>query len=151
MSSSTEIKKYKAIGMEDGEEKTISLVAGPVIVNDRNEILLSQGPDDEFWSVPGGSVKDDETIQSAVIREAEEEAGVEIELEGAPVIFTFNRDVNGVKREYVLFHYRARVIGNSNVQPKDPEMKAQYFQLSSLPLNLAQNIVPVLKELKLVP
>lgn len=46
-------------------------------------VLLVQEPGDEaLWSIPGGRVEEGETLEQAVKREALEEAGMPIELEG---------------------------------------------------------------------
>lgn len=55
-------------------------LAGNLIVED-GEILLLCREDEQHWEVPGGKVKPDESPTEAARREAEEEIGVEVELE----------------------------------------------------------------------
>jgi len=58
-----------------------------VIRNDKGEILIMKRSPNEFnhpnfWDFPGGKVEDNETLEEAAVREAKEESGLDIELEG---------------------------------------------------------------------
>lgn len=55
-------------------------LAGNLLVED-GEVLLIYRSDEEHWEVPGGEVEEDESPTQAAVREAEEEIGVEVELE----------------------------------------------------------------------
>lgn len=55
-------------------------LAGNLLVED-GEVLLIYRSDEEYWEVPGGKVEDDESPTQAAVREADEEIGVEVELE----------------------------------------------------------------------
>lgn len=55
-------------------------LAGNLLVEE-GEVLLIYRSDEEHWEVPGGKVEDDESPTQAAVREAEEEIGVEVELE----------------------------------------------------------------------
>ncbi|MFW5935453.1 MAG: NUDIX hydrolase [Halolamina sp.] len=48
------------------------------VVDDDGRVLLIYDEADECWVVPGGTVKPSETLTEAVVREVDEEAGVEI-------------------------------------------------------------------------
>ena len=57
------------------------LVAAAAIINDKNEVLLAQRPEGKsmagLWEFPGGKVEDGETPEFALMRELEEELGIE--------------------------------------------------------------------------
>ena len=55
-------------------------VAG-LVSNDKGEILLINSPR-RGWEYPGGMVEPGETFQDALIREINEEAGVDVEITG---------------------------------------------------------------------
>lgn len=55
-------------------------LAGNLLVEE-GEVLLIYRSDEDHWEVPGGKVEDDESPTQAAVREAEEEIGVEVELE----------------------------------------------------------------------
>lgn len=50
-----------------------------IVLNEKNEILLINGPD-RGWEMPGGVVELGESLSQAAIRETKEESGVDIEI-----------------------------------------------------------------------
>ncbi len=59
----------------------IVLVSAAAIINDRGEVLLAQRPEGKsmagLWEFPGGKVEEGETPEFALMRELEEELGIE--------------------------------------------------------------------------
>ncbi len=59
----------------------IVLVAAAALVNDKNEILLAQRPKGKsmagLWEFPGGKIEEGETPEFTLMRELEEELGIE--------------------------------------------------------------------------
>ncbi len=59
----------------------IVLVAAAALINDKTEILLAQRPEGKsmagLWEFPGGKVEAGETPEFALMRELEEELGIE--------------------------------------------------------------------------
>lgn len=53
------------------------LAASVAVINDKNEILLVKNYK-RGWEFPGGYVENGESVKSAAIREAKEEAGIDI-------------------------------------------------------------------------
>jgi 8-oxo-dGTP diphosphatase len=60
------------------------IVAADLIIQypDGKIILIKRknDPYKDYWALPGGMVEEDETVEEAAVREAEEETGVKIEL-----------------------------------------------------------------------
>lgn len=56
------------------------LVVAAALINDRNEVLLAQRPPHKpfpgQWEFPGGKLEQDETPETALIRELREELGI---------------------------------------------------------------------------
>lgn len=61
-------------------EKSLTQLAGCLIIEDRKLLLLHRG-DNDHWEVPGGKVEEDESPTETAVREADEEIGVEVSLE----------------------------------------------------------------------
>ena len=56
-----------------------ALTVDAIVFNDNSEILLiqrSSKPFKDLWAFPGGFVNEDETVETAVCRELEEETGI---------------------------------------------------------------------------
>ncbi len=77
-------------------------------------LLIQRGkePKKGFWSLPGGAVELGETVKDAIMREIEEECGIDIEPLGpVEVRDSIVRDENdAIKFHYVLISYLARRI-----------------------------------------
>lgn len=63
----------------------IGIGTGIALLNDKNEVLLMKRGGDaknerNYWTLPGGKVDFGETLKDAVIREAKEELGVNVEV-----------------------------------------------------------------------
>jgi 8-oxo-dGTP diphosphatase len=92
-----------------------------VIVDERDRILLAlwngEGHTTPQWTMPGGGVELDETVEQAAVRELREETGYEVEL--GPVLgidcFTVPTEqrFHGVRRPLkgVRVVYEARIVG----------------------------------------
>ncbi|MHB9288599.1 NUDIX hydrolase [Halobacteriales archaeon Cl-PHB] len=62
----------------DSEVFTAGWAAGGVVFDDRGRLLLIRNTDG-VWLLPGGSVKPDESLAAAMVREVHEETGVDVE------------------------------------------------------------------------
>lgn len=61
----------------------VGLVVKIFVINEKDQVLLLQrsAKDDLFpldWDLPGGSIKNNENPEQAVLRELQEEAGIEV-------------------------------------------------------------------------
>lgn len=67
--------------MSDQSSKPIVLVAACALIDTDNRILIAQRPEGKsmagLWEFPGGKVEDGETPEAALIRELNEELGIE--------------------------------------------------------------------------
>ena len=70
-------KKKKKKGMKKSfEEFQREQGAGVIVVNDKGQVLLGKGRDDEMWQTPGGHVDPGEDFIEAAHRELREEANI---------------------------------------------------------------------------
>jgi mutator protein MutT len=82
---------------------------GAVIVQDGRVVLIQRGvePLKGQWSLPGGAVELGETLEECVVREMQEETGLDVDV--GPVIEVFDRitrdDDGRVLYHYVLVDY----------------------------------------------
>jgi 8-oxo-dGTP diphosphatase len=90
-------------------------------------ILLRRGfePGAGRWTFPGGFVDLGETVQSAALRETEEELEMTIEL--GPLVGVYSR----AQERVVLIVFQARAIGEPSTTPEAVEVRA--FAPSEIP------------------
>lgn len=78
MYTTTPIEKVKDLFCSESGYQTPKLDTRAVIFNDHDELLLVQ-ESDGFWSLPGGWVDINTSIKENTIKEASEEAGLNVE------------------------------------------------------------------------
>lgn len=108
-----------------------------VLPRDRaGRILLVKQADTGRWATIGGSVELDEDPADAAVREAAEEAGVDVELTrvlmavGGPEFrITYP---NGDRTAYVSIVYEAEVVGGSPRPDFDETVDVAWFELDAL-------------------
>jgi 8-oxo-dGTP diphosphatase len=124
--------------------KDMTELAGNLIV-ENGEILLLYRKDEEHWEVPGGKVERDESATEAAVREAEEEIGVEVNLEKPFFSGEFEHSGN-------LFLWHAYLAEIESGEPEIREEKfsrLEWFEPGELDdLDLAPNIEMILPALR---
>ncbi len=64
------------------------IAAAAYITNDQGQVLLVQtNHRQDTWELPGGQVEEGETLEEAVVREVEEESGIEIRVRGVSGVY----------------------------------------------------------------
>jgi len=104
---------------DDGDE-------GRVLLIQRNE-----EPNKSGWTIPGGFVEFDETVQVAVVREVAEETGLECELQG--LVGYRNRADAQENTSYVVFLLKA-IVGQLITEPNTEIADVGFFTLAQMTL-----------------
>lgn len=103
--------------------KVLTSVAA-VIENEEHKILLiweGDVPYHDWWVVPGGYVKPDETVQDAIKREVREETGLEVITDGLIGVYD-DFDIAGDGDEpvhHVIIAYRTKIVGGEIVVTRE--------------------------------
>ncbi len=87
---------------------------GGVAILDGEVVLIRRGkpPLEGRWTVPGGTVELGETLEEALVREMEEETGLQVEPVGLLTVFDgVAREGGQVQYHYVIVDYLCRVRG----------------------------------------
>lgn len=133
-----EIKKVELLNKE-GLEKFLSIGSGCVIINE-NRVLLVRGIGGDQFKFPGGHIDDSENFKQSAQRECQEEIGCKVETIGDPAFFLFKADAD---LSIVLVHYKAKIT-EGDPKPTTEIEEVQWFDISKLPINIFENVKPVI-------
>ncbi|MBI4138447.1 MAG: NUDIX domain-containing protein [Candidatus Wildermuthbacteria bacterium] len=110
-----------------------------------NEILLSKryntGYFDGYYSFPAGHLDGGETLTQAMVREAKEEAGIDITPENLRLVHTMNKLVPGNERIDFFFTTEKWRGEPKNMEPEKCS-DLSWFGLNTLP----ENIIPYIQQ-----
>lgn len=130
------------------EEQNIKVAVDAIVFGYQNNqlyVLLIQqkfGTQESYWALPGGLVKNDESLQDAVKRELKEETNISVNY--FEQLFTFGDDVFRDPRNRVISIAYFALVDSSKLKVKadtDAEI-AQWFKINEIPaLAFDHNII----------
>ncbi|MGG1685225.1 NUDIX hydrolase [Pseudalkalibacillus sp. NRS-1564] len=122
-----------------GHEKVIMVVAGAMVFDDENRLLLQLRTDSESWGLPGGFMDLNESVQETARREVFEEAGLVLKdmslfgiYSGPDKEKTFG---NGDQVSPVQIIFRCHDF-EGELRGSEESLKTAFFSLGDLPENL---------------
>ncbi|MEH7457140.1 NUDIX domain-containing protein [Bacillus sp. JJ1127] len=122
--------------------------AGAFIVNERKELLLvlrKKAPEQGHWSLPGGKVEWMETVEDTVVREIQEEVGLEIQI--TSLLCVTNHILREENVHWVCPTYMAKAIGGTAENLEEHAIdRIGWFSVESLPTPLTLTLQNALKE-----
>ncbi len=112
-------------------ENPVPAVAALVINHENRLLLVKRGvePAKGMWCLPGGFLEIDESIEEAVLRELEEETGVQGEISGLVDFFSQRSPHYGA---ILLFGYTVTMTGGTIKAGFDAEA-VEFFDRDALP------------------
>jgi len=143
-------------GIEKGVFKTM-IVSGPVIIQERNEVLKTllvkhgdKSLDELKWKFCGGKLLQGSSLEENTIREAHEEIGLDIKIVGYLPTLGLWQEVPESGEEkpelIVLVHYLAEIYGEP---VRGLEIKAMdWFDINNLSADIAPNVKPIIDAYK---
>jgi 8-oxo-dGTP diphosphatase len=98
-------------------------------------VLRAQRPQQDWWSLPGGYLNWDETLEECASREVKEEVGLDVKCTFFKTYSDPSRDLDG--RQNIAHCFIARVNeGPLNLDAKEVK-EASWFSLTALPKKIA--------------
>jgi len=97
---------------------TCALVWSWIVRDGRCAVVRNDRADGSFWwSLPGGGVEDGETLAEAALRQAREETGLEVRLQG---LARLREDLSPQGR-WLAAEFVAEAVGGSEADRSDPD------------------------------
>ena len=120
------------------EEPIPRVGVGVLLVDAHKGVLLTlreRAPEAGCWSIVGGKVDFLERLEQCAVREAREEAGVEVELAG--LLCVTDHVLPDEEQHWVAPAYLGRIVSGDarNCEP-DKTREVRWFELGSVPENL---------------
>lgn len=110
------------------------------------EILLIERVNPPYgWALPGGFVDEWEMVETAAIREVEEETGVQITLD--TLLYVYSNPARDSRQHNLSVVFTTEVSANINMKPTagDDAQQAKFFNVKTLP-TLAFDHAEILKD-----
>ncbi|MAG39419.1 hypothetical protein CMI41_00410 [Candidatus Pacearchaeota archaeon] len=113
------------------EEKVI-IASGPVIVKG-GKLLVNHDEKDDFYKLPGGTIRDGEGFEEACINATKRENNVSVKIIKAlsPMILWENPQT-GEKMKIILIHYLAELLNESEIKPIDPIKEVKWLDIQEI-------------------
>lgn len=110
--------------------KRVNAVYALLYNKDTNKVLMVNNKDNNSWTLPGGAVEDDETLEQAIIREVQEETGLIVKI--GDIVSINERFFEEDKVHAIFFTFRAEVIGgNISIQYTDEISKIEWVDIKT--------------------
>lgn len=123
---------------------------GAAIFNDRGQLLLARrkrDPEAGHWGILGGKIEWGETVEDTVVREIEEEAGVQIRLTGLACLV--DQIADDGSSHWVNAVYRAEIVaGTPSVMEPEALEAMGWYDPDDLPAPLTRATEVLLETLK---
>lgn len=123
-----------------GNEKVIMVVAGAIVFDKENRVLMQKRSDNGEWGFPGGFMDLNESIQDTARREVYEETGLglnDLELfgiySGPKYDKTFS---NGDQVSLVQIVFICKSYSGELVERNDESLENKFYSLNDLPKNI---------------
>ena len=117
-----------------GQDVIMFPTVSAIVLNDRGEILLGQRSDNHQWSVIAGMMDPGEQPADALVREVEEETGIQVRIERlAGVALHEVVYGNGDHCHMVNTWFRCRAVGGEARVNDTESIAVGWFALDALP------------------
>lgn len=125
--------------------KTI-IASGPVII-EKGKLLVNKDNKDDFYKLPGGRLKENETLEEACIREVWEEINAKITIiKKLPTLVLDENPTTHEKMRIELHHYLAKLNNPSEIKPIEPIKEIKWLNIKEIK-NGKYNVAPNIKYL----
>jgi ADP-ribose pyrophosphatase YjhB (NUDIX family) len=116
--------------------------ASAIVADQDGRILLHRRDDTQLWSIPGGAMEPGESIAQTVVREVEEETGLQVEPERLVGIYSNPNHVveysDGEVRQQFSVCFVCHPVGGQLATSTDESLEVGYFtpaEIEDMPMH----------------
>lgn len=110
---------------------------GLVVINSKGQVLLGKRREDGIWTGPGGGSEGNETPTSTAVREAFEEAQLEIDAEKLIKLDTL--EARNGKKVHCFLYYTDQKNTSPNLDPDEEVKKWEWYDQEDIPKDLTKD------------
>ena len=106
-----------------------------MIISKDDKILMLQRANEplkDFWVLPGGFMKYEETPEQSTAREVKEETQMNVIIQGLVGVYRIDNDPRGVHIDIIYFGK-----SNSEIELSEEDKKYAFFEVEKLPVHIA--------------
>lgn len=130
----------------------IKCVAGVIMLDGMNRVLLQRRGDDNNWCIPGGGMDLGETVEETAKREVYEETGLIIKEMKLFNVYSgesqYHIYPDGNEFYFVNVVYVSRAYKGDMLIDGEETKELKYFDIYELPQSLSKTNVPVIEDLR---
>jgi len=119
------------------------IASGPVII-ENGKLLVDKDNKDDFYKIPGGRLKENESLEECCVREVWEEINAEITIIKKLSTLILNKNPTTHKKMRIeLHHYLAELNNLSEIKPIHPIKEIKWLDIKKIKrskYNVAPNI-----------
>lgn len=120
-----------------GHQRIMQVRASGYVQDETGAILLCRRADVMLWDVPGGTIGLDEVPARGMVREVQEETGLQLQADGLIGVYggpEFHWTYpNGDQAQIMTLFFRARIIGGELRQTGHENVNIGFFAIDKLP------------------
>ncbi|MCR4284736.1 MAG: NUDIX domain-containing protein [archaeon] len=122
------------------------VASGPVIVED-GKLLVAKDTKDDFYKLPGGTVKEGESLEAGCKRRAREEVNAEVEII-RPLLpnILYENPTTKEKMTIILINYESKLLNKDELKPLPPTTDLKWVSIEDIKNGLG-NVSPNVREM----
>jgi len=108
------------------------VASGPVII-ENDKLLVVKDNKDPFYKLPGGTIKEGETLEDGCIKRAREEINADVEII-RPLMphILYENPKTKEKMTIVLINYLAKLTNKEDIKPLPPSQNIKWINIEEI-------------------